>query len=736
MNQVYDELQRRLARLESGEPLESVLSGLPEAEANLIKFAVSLRQLASLSPAASRMAAQRKQFLHTAQERKIMTTQPKTSRPWAWAIGLVGALSVCALAIAGLGGLAGFGLLRNSQQSAFQAPNATSGVLGDAHGLVEIKSPDGEWTLAHNGQTIVTGQHLRTSVLSGVTLGFYDGSQIHLGPQTEISVDTLDARRGFGPRSILLTQFSGQTQNDVEHSNSAASRYEVTTPSGTGAAKGTSFQVSVFTTFIRFDVDNGTVEVTNLGVTVIVLEGQSTIIQIGQPPEEPVFTISGEGEVLATGTTWQIAGRSFLTNSSTLISGDPQVGDWVSFEGRVQTNGSYILDQITLVRHAIDNKFSFVGTVEATGDSAWTISGRAVRVDQLTSIQTGIEVGDSVIVEGGLAADGTFWASQISLAGDDASGLAFSFTGLVESMGDAAWSVSGISVTVGAETEIAEGIEIGDIVNVTGQVSESGEWQATSITPAEEAGGEFEFSGKVEDMDPWQVAGISFTTTDETAIEEGIEVGDLVQVEGQILSDGTWQATSIKRIDEPLSFEFVGEVEGIDPWVVAGVELAVDDKTEIQEDIAVGDTVKVEGRILEDGTWLAEEITLAEDNLGCVNAPAIVVSVEDGQITLQDGQVISLSEAGDVEGEVKVASVIIIQTCVQADGSIVIVSIIVIQQLDELPTALPTSEGGTGEKVTICHIPGGDEDKANTLVVDESAVPAHLGHGDTLGACS
>jgi hypothetical protein len=80
--------------------------------------------------------------------------------------------------------------------------------------------------------------------------------------------------------------------------------------------------------------------------------------------------------------------------------------------------------------------------------------------------------------------------------------------------------------------------------------------------------------------------------------------------------------------------------------------------------------------------------------------------------------------------------VIIIQTCVQADGSIVIVSIIVIQQLDELPTALPTSAGGTGEKVTICHIPGGDEDKANTLVVDESAVPAHLAHGDTLGACS
>lgn len=32
------------------------------------------------------------------------------------------------------------------------------------------------------------------------------------------------------------------------------------------------------------------------------------------------------------------------------------------------------------------------------------------------------------------------------------------------------------------------------------------------------------------------------------------------------------------------------------------------------------------------------------------------------------------------------------------------------------------------EKVTICH-------EGNTIEVNESAVPAHLAHGDTLGAC-
>jgi hypothetical protein len=47
-------------------------------------------------------------------------------------------------------------------------------------------------------------------------------------------------------------------------------------------------------------------------------------------------------------------------------------------------------------------------------------------------------------------------------------------------------------------------------------------------------------------------------------------------------------------------------------------------------------------------------------------------------------------------------------------------------------------EDGNGEdkeKVEICHIPPGNPDKARTIRVSQSAVPAHLAHGDTEGAC-
>jgi len=54
--------------------------------------------------------------------------------------------------------------------------------------------------------------------------------------------------------------------------------------------------------------------------------------------------------------------------------------------------------------------------------------------------------------------------------------------------------------------------------------------------------------------------------------------------------------------------------------------------------------------------------------------------------------------------------------------------------------ALKAAPGDDGDKkntkVTICHLPSGDEDKTVTLeVADDAVLQGHLDHGDTLGAC-
>lgn len=43
--------------------------------------------------------------------------------------------------------------------------------------------------------------------------------------------------------------------------------------------------------------------------------------------------------------------------------------------------------------------------------------------------------------------------------------------------------------------------------------------------------------------------------------------------------------------------------------------------------------------------------------------------------------------------------------------------------------------GNNGNKVLVCHIPGNNPDNAYTVCISENAVPAHLAHGDYLGAC-
>ena len=44
-------------------------------------------------------------------------------------------------------------------------------------------------------------------------------------------------------------------------------------------------------------------------------------------------------------------------------------------------------------------------------------------------------------------------------------------------------------------------------------------------------------------------------------------------------------------------------------------------------------------------------------------------------------------------------------------------------------------EEGDGIKTTICHVPPGNPDNAKTITVGESAIDAHLAHGDNVGAC-
>jgi hypothetical protein len=617
-------------------------------------------------------------------------------------------------------------------------------VLRDPRGLVEIHADEGTWMVASPGSVVEAGQQVRTGELSSVRLAFYDGSQASLGPNTEVAVEQLDAHRSDGPRIVLLRQLTGVTNHDVAPTTDVNSRYEVHTATAAGSARGTEFFVRVTPDGLtQFGVDEGVVSVSSENVTVDVVAGQATTVRSGEPPGEPTFRITGEGEVTQSAPTWIIAGHTFLAHEESVIVGNPQVGDWVFVEGRLLPDGRRVADRIVLLRRSAANQFSIVGRVGAKGEAEWTVAEQTILIDDETDVYGDIDIGNLVRVQGIILESGALLAKEIWLL-EDTPGTSFKFTGAVQAVTDETWLISGILITVNEETDLYEDPEPGDIVAVCGWILEDGRWLAASIERVGDAERGFDFAGEVDSIvgNTWVVAGITIETRDWTEIDSEAGVGRLVRVKGHILADGTWVASEIELLkdDKGLTIVYVGAVDEKAPskWVVGGIPLQVNDETIITGDIEIDDLVKVTVRIQTDGTWLALKIELLDvDNggLGCVFITAVVVDVGPGWIALPDWPRVDL-EGVIIEGEIQVGSVILMQVCVDEDDAIHIVRIIVIYQPEpEIPPPPPPPppDDDGGEKVTICHKAGSKN--AHTITISKSALQAHLNHGDTLGPC-
>ena len=637
-----------------------------------------------------------------------------------------------------------------------EEPQPQQALLQEVEGVVEVQMGDGNWRAVAAGHALQAGQRVRTGTLASATLAFFDGSQAHLGPDSELWIDELNAQMAGAPRIVRLTQWLGESSHDVAPSDNADSHYEVRTPSAVGEARGTSFTVVVTASLLtRFDVSEGEVAVTSVNVTVVVVAGQSTMVAAGQPPEEPVFRITGEGEVTQIGQTWIIAGLSFQTHANTIIVGNPQVGDIVFVEGRLRPDNTRIADQIVLLHRPPADQFTLTGEVVARGETEWNVAGQIIAVDENTTIAGDIEVGDQVVVNGRIREDGTLLAGRIALLQENAN-PPFNFTGVVQEIGEEAWVISGIPVAVSEATRIDEGLAAGDTVFVEGAILEDGQWQAHVIRQAPETQRGFRFSGAVESIDPWLVAGIAFETRAWTEIDAGIEIGSRVQVTGRIRDDGTWVAGRIERLDhedEVVQVEFIGRVESTSPWIVGGVSLVANETSVISPGITVGMLVRVRATILPDGAWLIVSLrpVMSDFGQGCFNVVSVVVGAETNQLLLVNGVVIDLTNDLEVIGEVEPGSVIIVTVCVSVDGRFTVVTIIVIFVLDTVPpvptptpapptpTATPIpipppppEDSGT---VTVCHRPPGNPGNAHTITIGRPALQAHLGHGDTLGPC-
>jgi hypothetical protein len=273
----------------------------------------------------------------------------------------------------------------------------------------------------------------------------------------------------------------------------------------------------------------------------------------------------------------------------------------------------------------------------------------------------------------------------------------------------------------------------GDVVQVRDQ---DGGWTPVAGTST------FELVGSVESTDPWRVSGRTLETNQATRVGQDVQTGDLVLVRGAALEDDDWLAYSIEPAQEQTDpvVTLIGTVDSVDPWVVNGITLNVTGETVVEGDISPGTLVQVEILLLEDGTWeVIHIVPLGDltDTSGCANVIATVVSVNGDQIQFlgwpttvtfaDDDNNASENEDGEdrvLEPGQKVLAVV----CV-VNNQVVIVQVTVLDD-DDGDDGEPSANG---EKVLVCHKP--DKKGGHTLSIASAAVPAHLGHGDRLGAC-
>jgi hypothetical protein len=251
----------------------------------------------------------------------------------------------------------------------------------------------------------------------------------------------------------------------------------------------------------------------------------------------------------------------------------------------------------------------------------------------------------------------------------------------------------------------------------------------------------FDLVGTLESVEPWKVSGRALQRNEATQIAEGLEVGDLVRVRGAVMEDGNWLAYSIEPATKQTNQTviLVGEVTSVNPWVVNGLPLNVTSDTVINGDIKSGTLARVEILLLEDGTWDVVSISpLGEipSTSGCATVIATVSSINGNQIqfegwptpvTVQNlpaaGTTTPAGNQGIDLATIKPGQQVMAVVCSQ-NGQITIT------QINALNTE---NEAEGGQKVLICHKP--DKKGGHTISVASSAVPAHMAHGDKMGAC-
>ncbi len=367
----YDDiLEKKLEALEKGQPLDKALADLPdEAEdlGALLQLASSIRAMPHPQPASvlvrNRLenAAAREKTRPITHPR-ILSPQPRSKGPLesilsslprslvpqlrlGMAVGFAAVMLVLLFSLVAFFSLAGPG-------------RAKAATLTEVSGVVRVASARGgdDWVPLEAGDKVRAGQRILTGPDSSLTLEFYEGTHMTLGPYSYVTLNELKGGWGKALR-LMITQHAGKTTHDVVPLRGSKSAYQVATPAGVVNVHGTTFSVEVgLQGESRYAVDTGKVVVSGQDAELALVAGQAATALPGLLPQEGDYQFTLEG--LLTGYSVNdddetseliVNGVSFII-SNDLLPDAPLVPKetFVEVKGYINSNSERIADHIEI----------------------------------------------------------------------------------------------------------------------------------------------------------------------------------------------------------------------------------------------------------------------------------------------------------------------------------------------------------------------------------------------------
>jgi hypothetical protein len=265
---------------------------------------------------------------------------------------------------------------------------------------------------------------------------------------------------------------------------------------------------------------------------------------MGQPFQFVGVVQSNQGD------RWMISGTEITVDENTTVSPGLLPGDVIDVNGWIQENGTWLAGSIQPVPSA-SARFDFIGTVESL--DPWVISGKTVQTRPWTLIDSTLEEGDQVRVQGPVLEDGAWLAAAIVSAEETPEGVTLQFTGTVNSTNP--WVIGGIQLVVDGDTQFSGQITTGAMVQVRATLQPDGVWHADEILLiVSDSTGCVTFAAVVTAINGDQVSlsnGMTISLNEVSEVDGTIEVEGVILVTRCLAADGTVTVPLIQVLSNP-----------------------------------------------------------------------------------------------------------------------------------------------------------------------------------------